>query len=79
MTKMFVMLVMILSKQVYGVSNRLVSFIKDNTDTFLFQDTAEEVGKAQVILLDSDGGGGDVAEPPTGNAGKILCNGFGGC
>eukprot|EP00903_Cladosiphon_okamuranus_P007249 g7034.t2 len=56
--------------KVYGSSNRLVSFIKDNADTFLLQSNAEEVGKAEVFLLNSDGGGGDVKGGGTGNAGS---------
>ena len=65
----FNLIVPMASKQVYGGQhNRLVSFIKDNADTFLLQDNTEEGGKSEVILLRSEGDDGAVAELPTGNA-----------
>eukprot|EP00752_Nemacystus_decipiens_P001274 g1270.t1 len=56
--------------KVYGQTNRLISFIKDNTDTFLVQENEEEGGRAEVILLRSEGDDGDasVTEPPAANA-----------
>lgn len=59
-----------IQKQVYGQHIRLISFIKDNADTFLMRDNAEEGGRAEVILLRSEGEDAAVTEPPAGTAGK---------
>lgn len=73
LTTMMMMIGVVLPTQVYGNGNRLVTFLKDNTDTFLVQDTADEGGKAEVLLVQhSEGGDGGSTEPPTGiaNAGE---------
>lgn len=54
----------------YVGNNHLVSFLKENSDTFTVLDAAaDEGGKAQVLLLRSEEGSGDSTEPPSAQAG----------